>query len=194
VWCYYYANDYTLMCDNDSSGQTNGHSGPDGNGTGVTLATGHGSSIPNGGTGAIYRLLNFSNSVHLYTISLSEAQTANNSNGFNFEQVEAVAPAGPGAGVTPLYRASNNTNGDFLYTTSYTEASTSNGYTYNGVAFYIFTSSASGRCPLYRLYDNYNVIHYYTVSPHEWYAAPSGVNQEGIIGYVSPLSGYSCPN
>jgi hypothetical protein len=191
IWCYYYPYDYTIMCDNDSGG-TNGHSGPDGGGTGVTLAPGHGSSIPNGGSNAIYRLFDFTTGVHLYTTSLTEAQNANNYYGFNFEQVEGVAPSG--AGTEPLYRASNNTNGDFLYTTDGVEAEYTGGYTYNGIAFYVYYSSGSGRCPLYRLYNNYNGMHYYTISPHEWYAAPSGVNQEGLIGYVSPLSGYSCPN
>jgi len=166
----------------------------------VPLAPGYGTAITLGGPNAVYRLYNFNTLVHLYTTDWTEAETANNNYGFSFEQVMAravdcVHTACPGPYAAAVYRASNNVNNEFLYTTSLQEASTTNGYTYNGIAFYVY-KNIGGLCPLYRLYDWWAGRHYYTVSPHEWNASQNSgyVTQEGILGYLSPLNSPTCPN
>ncbi len=90
---------------------------------------------------------------------------------------------------TPLYRLYNKYSGDHFYTTSYNEkdfAISKAGYSYEGIAGYVFNSQTSSAVPLYRLYNKYSGDHFYTTSYNEkdFAISKAGYTYEGIAGYI----------
>lgn len=87
----------------------------------------------------------------------------------------------------PLYRYNNPSVRDYFYTTDFNElngATGGQGYTYEGIAGYIYKNNAAGRVPVLRY--NKNGIHFYTTDPNELGQGGFGFVLEGTIGYTLP--------
>jgi hypothetical protein len=83
---------------------------------------------------------------------------------------------------------------DHLYTTSWSEvesAAAKSGYTYEGVAAYVYSTDVSGNIPLYRMYSSLATDHFYTTAAWETsYASANpqfAYKMEGIAAYVLPV-------
>jgi hypothetical protein len=87
-----------------------------------------------------------------------------------------------------LYRLVS-AQGDALLTADPNERDSAidQGYQAQGIAGYIPTSQWRGTVPLYRLYNASTGQHFYTISePEREQAARSGMNDEGVTGFVWP--------
>jgi hypothetical protein len=90
----------------------------------------------------------------------------------------------------PLYRLYNAAVKDHFYTMSAAErnnAVAADGYTYEGIAAYVFSTQVAGSVPLYRLYNAGVKDHFYTTDAAERDRATSaagGYQYEGIACYV----------
>ena len=91
----------------------------------------------------------------------------------------------------PLYRLwRGGSSADHFYTMSASEknnAVSSYGYTYEGIAGYLYASEAEGTAPLYRLWKGgSSADHFYTMSASEKDNAANnlGYTYEGIAGYL----------
>lgn len=86
----------------------------------------------------LYRFFNNSQNgggPHLFTRDYSEGVNA----GFSSEGIVGYVYPSPGSNLSAIHRGTSN-EGDFLYTYSQDEINTA-GYQYNGVAFYVYTST-----------------------------------------------------
>jgi len=143
----------------------------------------------------IYRSFNSSSTDHFFTTTAKERDAAA-TNGWKYEGIQASISSRNAPNMVPLYRLfySNGIKSDHFYTTSETEkndAVSTLGYTYEGVAAYIYPpnyKTAEGTVPLYRLYNINKVDHFYTTSIAERDNAVSsyGYINEDIVGYVMP--------
>lgn len=91
-------------------------------------------------------------------------------------------------GTTPLYRLVS-AQGDALLTADPNERDSAidQGYQPQGIMGYIPTSQWRGTVPLFRLYNPSTGQHFYTISEREREeAARSGLNDEGVTGFVWP--------
>ncbi|KAG6808683.1 hypothetical protein H0H92_003245 [Tricholoma furcatifolium] len=138
-----------------------------------------------------YRAYNPTEGNHFYTLSQSEIQTAESSEGYNAEGISSLIFPSPEPGTVPFYRLYSPSATDHFYTTSASERNSAEGegYNYEGIAGYIYPSpGCPGVVPFYRLYSPSEQDHFYTTSASERNSAEgSGYNYEGIAGYVYPL-------
>lgn len=91
-------------------------------------------------------------------------------------------------GTTPLFRLVS-AQGDALLTADPNERDSAidQGYQPQGIMGYIPTSQWRGTVPLFRLYNAATGQHFYTISEREREeAARSGMNDEGVTGFVWP--------
>ena len=109
-----------------------------------------------------------------------------------------AAPAVVGNdGVTPIYRFYRNTGGHF-YTSSKTERnsiiSTNRAYSYEGIAFYGYSTQVASTSPVYRLYNKNTGYHFYTINQSEYLSVAANTatyRDEGVAYYASMNTGTS---
>jgi len=119
----------------------------------------------------------------------ADAQAAAYANATATALANTRATATVVAMAAPLYRLYSAAAGDHFYTMSAAErnnAVTADGYTYEGIAAYVFSTQVAGSVPLYRLYSAAAGDHFYTTSAAERdrAAAADGYHYEGIAAYV----------
>jgi serine/threonine protein kinase len=119
----------------------------------------------------------------------AKATAAANADATSIAQDNARATAAVVALAAPLYRLYNPKTGDHFYTMSIAErnnAVAADGYTYEGIASYVFSSQVANSAPLYRLVSTRTGDHFYTLSATERdnAVAADGYTYEGIAGYV----------
>ena len=89
-----------------------------------------------------------------------------------------------------LYRLYLPSAMDHFYTPSETERDNAinDGYTYEGVAAYVFLENVSGTVPLYRMYNPTTNDHFCTTNAveKENVIIAVGYGDEGIAAYVNP--------
>ncbi|MDD3487737.1 MAG: SpoIID/LytB domain-containing protein [Candidatus Moranbacteria bacterium] len=137
------------------------------------------------GTIPVYRLLG-SNGDHFYTASSDEK----NASGYSYEGVAFYVYASQEEGTIPVYRLLNTTTGDHFYTASESEkdALKNNpqwGYTYEGPAFYVYSSQADGTSAVYRFFNGSTGDHFYTASTDE----KNGLSLAPVYRFVSSTNG-----
>lgn len=99
--------------------------------------------------------------------------------------IQYVYPQNPPiAGSSPVFRYFYAAGNDHFYTTDYNElAQGSNaGYTFEGIAFFAFTTQVSGSAPVYRYFNSTVTDHFYTRNS----ATPGGYVLERIAFYAYP--------
>lgn len=100
----------------------------------------------------------------------------------------------------PVYRLLNNTNKFHLYSTSSNEVNTlvKQGWTYEKVAFKIYSPLFCSGNPVYRFYNKQNGDHLYTLDANEINVLKKATqvwNDEGVIGCAYPNNAcYADPN
>ncbi len=121
----------------------------------------------------VYRFYK-ANGDHFFTISEDEKNTLvnNSQSGYSLEGVAFYAFASQIDGTIPVYRFYSTTKGDHFFTASEAEKDTLTnnaqwGYSYEGIAFYVYPSQASETSPIYRLYNSSTGFHFYTASEAE---------------------------
>jgi hypothetical protein len=89
--------------------------------------------------------------------------------------------------ITNLTKGRSALNKSNFYTTNLGELGYgSHGYTYEGIAGYIYPTQAAGTVPLYRYWNPGATDHFYTTNFSELVSGSSGYIYEGIAGYVIP--------
>jgi hypothetical protein len=150
----------------------------------------------------IYRFYNNVTATHFYTASAEEAAMVQAKwssvfayDGPAFTTWEGELSPEEAALRVPLYRFFNKQNGGHFYTISAEEADYVRGhyaatYTYEGVAFNVFSQPIWDLMPVYRFYNKANGAHFYTISENEkalvqlmWSAT---YKYEGIAFYADP--------
>jgi RHS repeat-associated protein len=149
----------------------------------------------------ILRTAPLSWSDHLLTTNTTELSNCVNGGWTSLGTIGyAHSSASGDVGLAPFYRlfkagvSTSPAADDHFYTASETEKQTvlSLGYTYEGIAFYVYTAAGTGRIPLYRLLHNTTHIHVYTTSASEYNGASAATwTKEGIVGYVLAQAGGS---
>jgi hypothetical protein len=124
----------------------------------------------------VYRFWSPQNESHFYTISSEEKtliQTSYPSSVWTYEGVAFSAHIVNVTGAKAVYRFWSPDNQAHFFTISAAERDLiknsypSNVWTYEGVAYYAFSSSGSGRKPLYRFWSPDNEAHFFTTSTVE---------------------------
>ena len=122
----------------------------------------------------VYRFYNPKTGDHFYTASENEKSVVANTSksGYLIEGIAFYAFTTQSSGASPVYRLYNSETGDHFYTTSADEKNlltnnSSSVYTYEGIAFYAFTTQTSETSTVYRLYNAINGDHFYTTSENE---------------------------
>lgn len=136
-----------------------------------------------------YRLYNSHSRHHFYTTDVEERDRAREA-GYSYEGIACYVWSADGqrpSFTVKLYRLYNSKNDDHFYTTSVDErdkAVASYGYTYEGVAAYVFKRHEAD--PFYRLYNPDTGDHFYTRDKSERNRAVAdyGYTYEGIACYV----------
>jgi hypothetical protein len=132
----------------------------------------------------LFRLYNRRSGDHFYTTSAPERLTALRG-GYSDEGVATTVfrSAQFGGPVIPFYRLYNKRSGDHFYTASEREARSASGYTPEGIAGYVYTTSVCNSVPLYRLYNGKD--HFYTKDTAERDSARrGGYRVEGAAAFV----------
>jgi RHS repeat-associated protein len=108
---------------------------------------------------------------HLYTTNPIERDSAISA-GYTFERVEGNISNRPSVGMVPLYRLLYNdgTKTDHFYTISESEknnAVDNFGYTFEGIAGYVYDRPVEGSVALYRMYNPTDKNHFYCIRKSE---------------------------
>jgi subtilisin family serine protease len=125
----------------------------------------------------IYRFFNYLNGSHFYTNKQSERdKLLNDLDTYFMYEYEgdkfSVVPEDE-LDSTPVYRFFNSTNGAHFYTISLDERDKIlnepefESYEYEGIKFYVYKISGSGRKAVYRFFNTSNGSHLYTTSTSE---------------------------
>lgn len=138
----------------------------------------------------LYRMDASTNTAYNSVLTSGSERTTLRGYGWKDYGLVGYFPQG-GSGTTPLYRLSNPTQQDHLYTSSASEKDSlvgSGQWVYEGVAGYVYTSSASGRVPLRRLWCPWGGarnVHIMSADPVEQ-SRLQGLEctLEGVHGYV----------
>ncbi|THH20497.1 hypothetical protein EW146_g871 [Bondarzewia mesenterica] len=127
---------------------------------------------------------------HFYTINAAEMENAVHNLGYTFDGDAAYVfeSRRSDAATIPLYRMFNSIAVNHFYTTSASErdnAIINLGYTDEGTAAFVYSSSICDSIPLYRLYSPRATDDFYTTSASERDIAVKrlGYNYEGIAAY-----------
>ncbi|MEM8723041.1 MAG: S8 family serine peptidase [Cyanobacteria bacterium P01_G01_bin.39] len=150
----------------------------------------------------VYRFFRPNLGVHFYTASIVERDTiVGNLANYIYEgesYISAASTADPFIGIKPVYRFLNTTTRTHFYTISETERDNTiinlNNYSYEGIAYYGYTSDRPGVTPLYRFYNPVVDAHFYTPSAVERDAVLINLpdyqleSNNGIAFYVEPTS------
>lgn len=131
---------------------------------------------------------------HFYTSNAKERDNALDSGIWIYERIECSVSNCKTSGMTPLFRLYYNGDNkeDHFYTTNKTEINSAIelGYEYEGIAGFVYPSQvpADGRVPLYRLYNESDMNHFYcTRTSEQDYASSTWLfNNEGVECYVMP--------
>jgi len=129
-------------------------------------------------TGAlpVYRFYNITNGGHFYTISEAEKNdvATNMSETYHLEGIAfyAYPDTSTDSSSLPVYRFYNSSNGQHFYTASETEKNSlttnlSSIFHLEGIAFYVYITTAAGLSPIYRFYNSANADHFYTADQNE---------------------------
>ncbi|CEN59990.1 hypothetical protein ASPCAL02431 [Aspergillus calidoustus] len=144
---------------------------------------------------SLYRAFNPRIHDHFYTTNLAEYTNAVQNLGYSAEQTACRIHSTEQWATVPLYRLYSGSRTDHFYTTSAAErdsALQNSGYSDEGIAGYIYPADSSlrlpGLTPLYRLYSQQVMDHFFTVSQAERdnTIGRLGYYDEGIAGYVFP--------
>jgi RHS repeat-associated protein len=144
----------------------------------------------------LYRSFNNASTDHFYTTNAKERDTAA-TKGWKYEGIQCSVSKRYAPNMVPLFRLffTNGVKSDHFYTINESEkndAVSRLGYTYEGVAAFLYPPSyqaVEGTIPLYRLYNRSKVDHFYTTSKAERDNAVSAygyVDENIIVGYVMP--------
>jgi hypothetical protein len=163
----------------------------------ATMATAY---VPVPPLSAMYETTNAAINDSLYTISYSEAYGSTASYGYGGLKTAFYLERTAQAQTKPLYRYYKGApeTDHFYITDTYLQdltTATNLGYTYEGVAGYLYSSQVPGSIPLYRLAKinaaTQDRAHRYTVSATEVDALTSaGWTYEHIEGYVPQTTGW----
>jgi hypothetical protein len=130
---------------------------------------------------------------HLYTVDATECQGALQHD-FRWQGIQCYvyppAPPPAGQGSTPFFRLANRDSGDHFYTINPAgrDGAASHGYTYEGIACYVFGNAQPGTVPLFRLWSGDNADHMYTTDAAEVTRLTNdSYSAEGTEGNVSPI-------
>lgn len=139
---------------------------------------------------------------HLYTTDQAERDNAIQYLGYTDEGIagyvctSAIIVALPTQAAqcqstVPIYRSYNAACNDHFYTADLAESENSNnrlGYTFEGIAWFMYSTQVEGTIPLYRMYNPAVCDHFYTTSSDEMTNAVKnlGYQEEGVLGYLYP--------
>ncbi len=147
------------------------------------------------GSYPVYRFYNKINGEHFYTISETEKNSLIDSM-YIYEGIAFYGYKLRTEETLPVYRFYNKQSGDHFYTISETEKNDvqknlASIYTYEGIAFYSFTTSFAGSTNIYRFYNIINGDHFYTASETEATNLNklSEKNSEPIYRFYNVLNG-----
>ncbi|KAF9817741.1 hypothetical protein IEO21_03200 [Rhodonia placenta] len=121
-----------------------------------------------------------------YTLRTYTSYSSRGDSGWAFTtQVGSTVP------LYHLFHYSSATGSDNFYTTNETERDVfgaQDGYTYGGVAAYVYATQICGSVPLYRSYQPVTVDHFYTNNRTDNRIASTTLDyvEEGIQCYVLP--------
>ncbi len=110
----------------------------------------------------------------------------------------AVTVPAPGGTTKPVWRFHNKKNGAHFYTASESEKSAvttnlSATYTYDGAAYNVAATTATGTVPVYRFYNKKNGSHFYTAAESEKddviARLTSTYRYDGVAYNVFPVAG-----
>jgi Repeat of unknown function (DUF5648) len=141
----------------------------------------------------LFRCFNTTTSGHLYTVYIDEYDAAINDGSHFGEEIACYCFAQPQVAIstTAVYRGYNPKTDDHLYTTDPGEIYFQGGaYEFEGIVFYVYSQSASGK-PFHRLRDPNGEQHVYTADDTEYgeYIAEN-FHDEGVLGYVFPNASF----
>jgi hypothetical protein len=144
-----------------------------------------------------YRLHNPNTQSFFYTVSIDEAVNAIEHGGWIWDGPVAACFTSPQPGTAPFYRVSAPAgNVNFIYTTSIevVEILEAKGSHLDGVACDVYPGPSAGACPLYQAHYA-NGHDFYTLSWSELLntVALPGAAYDGVVAYLLPASGTSCP-
>ncbi|MDD3607941.1 MAG: SpoIID/LytB domain-containing protein [Candidatus Moranbacteria bacterium] len=132
-------------------------------------------------------------SVSILSVGFFGFKNAEASPGYSYEGAVFYAYSSSDSGKTAVYRFYNNKTGDHLLTASSSEKdklinNSGIGYAYEGVAFYAYGSSGTGRVAVYRFYNDSTGDHLLTASTSEkdklMADSSIGYTYEGVVFYV----------